>query len=70
MEYLIEKRKIIYVKMQSTDIETQKEGISQWDKLYDLIEKTKELKENEDYMKSIYDRVTKLKEKEENQIRR
>lgn len=70
MEYLIEKRKPIYVKMQSTDLETQREGISQWDKLDDLIEKTKELKENEDYMKNIYERVTRLKEKEENQIRR
>ncbi len=69
MEYLIEKRKPIYVKMQSTDLEIQREGISQWDKLDDLIEKTKELKENEDYMKSVYDRVMKLKEKEENQIR-
>ena len=70
MEYLIEKRKPIYVKMQSTDLEIQREGISQWDKLDDLIEKTKELKENEDYMKNIYERVTRLKEKEENQIRR
>ena len=70
MEYLLEKRKTIYVKMQSTDIETQREGISQWDKLDDLIEKTKELKENKDYMKNIYERVTRLKEKEENQIRR
>lgn len=70
MEYLIEKRKPIYVKMQSTDLETQREGISQWDKLDDLIEKTKELKENKDYMKNIYKRVTRLKEKEENQIRR
>ena len=70
MEYLLEKRKTIYVKMQSTDIETQREGIAQWDKLDDLIEKTKELKENEDYMKSVYDRVMKLKEKEENQFRR
>ena len=68
MEYLLEKRKPIYVKMQSTDLETQREGISQWDKLDDLIEKTKELKENEDYMKSIYERVTRLKEKEENLI--
>ena len=64
MEYLLEKRKPIYVKMQSTDLETQREGISQWDKLDDLIEKTKELKENKDYMKSIYERVTRLKEKE------
>ena len=70
MEYLIEKRKPIYVKMQSTDLEKQREGISQWDKLDDLIEKIKELKENEDYMKNIYERVTRLKEKEENQIRR
>ena len=69
MKYLIEKKKLIYVKMQSTDLEKQREGISQWDKLDDLIEKTKELKENEDYMKSVYDRVMKLKEKEENQIR-
>ena len=64
MEYLLEKRKPIYVKMQSTDLETQREGISQWDKLDDLIEKTKELKENKDYMKNIYERVTRLKEKE------
>ena len=70
MEYLIEKRKSIYVKMQSTDLEKQREGISQWDKLDDLIEKIKELKENKDYMKNIYERVTRLKEKEENQIRR
>ena len=70
MEYLIEKRKSIYVKMQSKDLEKQREGISQWDKLDDLIEKIKELKENEDYMKNIYERVTRLKEKEENQIRR
>ena len=70
MKYLIEKRKLIYVKMQSKDLETQREGISQLDKLDDLIEKTKELKENEDYMKSVYDRVMKLKEKEENQFRR
>ena len=70
MKYLIEKKKLIYVKMQSKDIETQREGIAQWDKLDDLIEKTKELKENEDYMKSVYDRVMKLKEKEENQFRR
>ena len=69
MKYLIEKKKLIYVKMQSTDLEKQREGISQWDKLDDLIEKTKELKENEDYMKNIYERVTRLKEKEENQIR-
>ena len=70
MKYLIEKKKLIYVKMQSTDLEKQREGISQWDKLDDLIEKIKELKENEDYMKNIYERVTRLKEKEENQIRR
>ena len=70
MKYLIEKKKLIYVKMQSTDLEKQREGISQWDKLDDLIEKIKELKENEDYMKNINERVTRLKEKEENQIRR
>ena len=70
MKYLIEKKKLIYVKMQSTDLEKQREGISQWDKLDDLIEKIKELKENEDYMKNIYERVTRLKEKEENQFRR
>lgn len=70
IEFLMEKRKPIYVKMQSTDFKTQREGISQWDKLDDLIEKTNELKDNQDYMNSIYDRVIKLKEKEENQFRR
>lgn len=70
MEYLLEKRKTIYVKMQSKDLKTQREGISQWDKLEYLIEKTKELKENEGYMENLYGRVTKLKEKEESQLRR
>ena len=56
--------------MQSKYLKKQREGIAQWDKLDDLIEKIKELKENEDYMKNIYERVTRLKEKEENQIRR
>ena len=70
LDFLIEQRKDIYIKMQSNDVKKQREGISQWDKLEDLIEKTKELRENEDYMKSIYDRVMKLKEKEENQFRR
>ena len=63
MEYLLEKRKPIYVKMQSTDLKTQREGLSQWDKLDDLIEKTNELKDNKDYLNSIYDRIIKLKEK-------
>ena len=70
MEFFMEKRKPIYVKMQSTDLKTQREGISQWDKLDDLIEKTNELKDNKDYLNSIYDRIIKLKEKEENQFRR
>ena len=69
MKYLLEKRKTIYVKMQSTNFETQREAIEQWDKLDDLIEKTKELKENEIYMENIHKRITKLREKEESQAR-
>lgn len=69
MKYLLEKRKTIYVKMQSTNFETQREAIEQWDKLDDLIEKTKELKENEFYMENIHKRITKLREKEESQAR-
>ena len=63
LDFLIEQRKDIYIKMQSNDIKKQREGISQWDKLEDLIEKTKELRENEDYINNLYERIAKLKEK-------
>ena len=56
--------------MQSTDLKTQREGISQWDRLEELIEKTRELKDNEDYMTNIYKKIIKLKEIEEMQIGR
>ena len=64
LDFLVEKRKSIYVKMNSMDPKIQKEGISQWDKLENLIEKTKEQKENIDYIEAIYKKVIKLEEKE------
>ena len=53
--------------MQSSDYIMQKKGIEQWDKLEELIEKIKLLKENVVYINGIYEKITKLREKEEMQ---
>ena len=70
LNFLLEKKKTIYVKMQSSDLCIQREGIEQWDKLEKIIEKTKEQKENIKYISALYQKVTKLKEIEEGQIGR
>lgn len=63
-QYLMEKRRTIYVKMQSTDFQTQREGISQWDKMEALIEKVTENKENKEVLNHLYEKILQLKEKE------
>ncbi len=67
LNFLLEKRKEVYLKMQSVDYILQKKGIEQWDKLEELIEKTKLLKENVVYINGIYEKIAKLREKEEKQ---
>lgn len=67
LNFLLEKRKEVYLKMQSVDYILQKKGIEQWDKLEELIEKTKLLKENVVYINGIYEKIAKLREKEEMQ---
>ena len=64
MEYLIEKRRLIYVKMQSDNYETQRLGIQQWDKMESLLEKVNENKNNEEYLNNLYEKITQLKAKE------
>lgn len=46
LQYLSEKRKDIYIKLQSQDERIQKQGIEQWDKMENLIYKVKSQKEN------------------------
>ena len=67
LNFLLEKRKEVYLKMQSSDYIMQKKGIEQWDKLEELIEKIKLLKENVVYINGIYEKIAKLREKEEMQ---
>lgn len=67
LNFLLEKRTEVYLKMQSADYILQKKGIEQWDKLEELIEKTKLLKENVVYINGIYEKIAKLREKEEMQ---
>lgn len=64
IKYLTEKRKEIYVKMQSINSEIQKKGIIQWDKMDLLIEKTKQNKENKEYINRLYEKISRIEEKE------
>jgi hypothetical protein len=64
LEYLKEKRCLIYIKAQSEDYETRKTGIRQWDKMEILIEKVKENKNNTEYLTQLYEKILQLKEKE------
>ncbi len=64
MEYLKEKRRVIYVKMQSSYPEIQEIGISQWDKMEALIEKVKDKKEDKEYLEKLYYKILRLQEKE------
>ena len=55
--------------MQSQDIQIQRTGIEQWDKMEALIETVKKNKDNKDYLNLLYEKIQKLKIKEEQQER-
>ena len=57
----------IYLKMQSQDIQIQRTGIEQWDKMEALIETVKKNKDNKDYLNLLYEKIQKLKIKEAQQ---
>ena len=65
LNYLKSKRIEIYIKMQSQDVQTQRTGIEQWDKMEALIENVKKNKDNKDYLNLLYEKIQKLKSKEE-----
>ncbi len=69
LKYLNEKRKEIYVALNSTDISTQKIAISQWDKMEILLEKVMKNKNNLEYLNSLYSKITKLQEYENSKAR-
>lgn len=69
LNYLESKRIAIYAKMQSRDIQIQKTGIEQWDKMEVLIENVKKNKGNKDYLNLLYEKIQKLKIKEEQKER-
>lgn len=64
VKYLTEKKNFIYVKMQSTDSEVQRQGIEQWDKMEVLMEKVNENRDNKEYLVPLYEKISQLKEKE------
>ena len=55
--------------MQSQDIQIQRTGIEQWDKMEVLIETVKKNKDNKDYLNLLYEKIQKLKIKEAQQER-
>ena len=59
----------IYVKMQSQDIQIQRTGIEQWDKMEALIETVKKNKDNKDNLNLLHEKIQKLKIKEEQKER-
>ncbi len=65
LNYLKSKRIEIYIKMQSQDVQIQRTGIEQWDKMEALIENVKKNKDNKDYLNLLYEKIQKLKTKEE-----
>ena len=69
LKYLNEKRKEIYVSLNSADISTQKMAISQWDKMEILLEKVMQNKNNLEYLNSLYSKITKLQEYENSKAR-
>lgn len=64
VQYLTEKRKEIYVKMQSSHCRVQQKASIEWDKMELLIEKIKKNQNNKEYINKLYDKISRIKEKE------
>ena len=65
VEYLKEKRKEIYVKLQSKDWNIQRKAQEQWDKMEILLDRVENSREDKEYLNNLYEKILILKEKEE-----
>ena len=64
IKYLEDKKRSIYVSMQSSNYKVQTKGITQWDKMEALIEKVNENRDNKDYLNQLHEKILHLKELE------
>lgn len=64
IEFLKEKRKDVYVGMQSQNSRVQRKSIAQWDKIEGLIENVKMNRNNKEYLDILYHKITELKQLE------
>ena len=62
--YLEEKKKDIYLNLQSFDNEVRRKAIIYWDKMELLLEKLEENKNNKEYLNNLHEKIVQLKEKE------
>lgn len=64
IKYLEDKKRSIYVSMQSSNYKVQTKGITQWDKMEALIEKVNENRDNKDYLNQLHEKILHLEELE------
>ncbi len=64
IKYLEDKRRSIYVNMQSSNYKVQAKGISQWDKMEALIGKVNENRDNKEYLNQLHEKILHLQELE------
>ena len=62
--YLREKRRAIYLKLQSIHPEIQKTAISQWDRMENLMDRVNDNRDNPQYLDKVYEKIQQLKDKE------
>ena len=63
-KFVMEKRKSVYVNMQSKNYTVQLDAISKWDRIEVLLDKISRSSENQAYIESIYNKVIGLENKE------
>lgn len=64
IKYLEDKKRSIYVSMQSSNYKVQTKGIAQWDKMEALMEKVNENRDNKDYLYQLHEKILHLEELE------
>lgn len=64
IKYLEDKKRSIYVSMQSSNYKVQTKGIAQWDKMEALMEKVNENRDNKDYLDQLHEKILHLQELE------
>ncbi len=69
LQYLTDKKKDIYIDLNSSDASVQKAAMLQWDKMDSLLDKVKQNKDNVDYLNTLYDKISSLKSFENSQER-